>query len=74
MEVKFEMKDRDGKKSLWVNDYNIWDLTAKELTPDVKKAICHAYFLGIEQYKRNIQDMLWQGPREAIGDSFKQGR
>lgn len=71
MEVKFKTTERDGKKALWVNDYNIWDLMPGEFTPDVQKAIKHAYHLGIEQYKRYLQDIMYEGPFETIGDPFE---
>jgi hypothetical protein len=36
---KFTTKMRDGKVSLWVNGWNIWDLEPSECTDEVKKAL-----------------------------------
>lgn len=57
MELKITIKDRSGKKSLWVpipNPYddkftphNIWDLPPElAYNPEVQKAISHAFELG----------------------------
>lgn len=54
VEPEFEIKDREGEKSLWVNGQNIWDLKPSELTPDVKKAIMSAYYIGRMQYREEI--------------------
>lgn len=67
MKVEFSVTDRDGKKALWVNDYNIWDLKESELTEDVGAAITHAYYLGIAQYKDYLKSTMNKGPYEEIG-------
>lgn len=53
---RFTTRPRNGKVSLWVNDYNIWDLEEKELTEGVKSAIIHAYFLGTVHMKALINE------------------
>lgn len=54
MNPNFSIVDRDGEKSLWVNDQNIWDLSEKELTDDVKKAIINAYFIGASHMSKLV--------------------
>jgi hypothetical protein len=71
MDVMFELRDRGDKKSLWVNGQNIWDLTTKELTDNVKKAIQHAYHVGVEQHRDYMRKVMYEGPYERIGDVFK---
>ena len=48
------IKDRDGKASLWIGDYNVWDIPHKNVTPDVLSAIKHAYELG----RRFVRDEM----------------
>lgn len=54
METNFEIKDRNGKKSLWINGQNIWDVDKKSLTQEVQRAIISAYFIGIQHAKDKI--------------------
>jgi hypothetical protein len=54
MNPEFVIKERNGKKSLWVNNHNIWDLTETELTPNVQAAIISAYFRGAAHMKEEI--------------------
>lgn len=43
---KLEIKDRDGMASLWVDDWNIYDLPHRFITDDVLSAIQRAFELG----------------------------
>jgi len=61
MKPKFMITDRGERKALWVNEQNIWDLSDKEITNDVKLAIIHAYFLGAEQMKKEIYSVRVEG-------------
>lgn len=55
--AKFTITNRKGEKSLWVNGQNIWDLKKSELTPDVKKAIISAYYIGKQHVKKEIDSL-----------------
>jgi len=57
MNPKFRIANRDGKKSLWVNDRNIWDLEEKALTKEVKKAIISAYYIGINDMRNKMNEI-----------------
>ena len=51
--ARFYTTSRDKKKALWVQvegqkPFNIWDLSNKELTPDVESAIISAFQRGCE--------------------------
>lgn len=61
MKPAFSITDRYGKKYLWVNDQNIWELNEKELTEDVKSAIIHAYFIGLHHMKAELDDIRIEG-------------
>jgi hypothetical protein len=54
MSYRFSVTDRDGKKALWVNSHNIWDISPKELTEDVKQVVIHAYEPGINAAEDEI--------------------
>ena len=60
MKPKFTITDRDGKKALWVNGCNIWDIHKKELSYDVKKAIINAYYIGSEDMLKDIRKIQSQ--------------
>jgi len=57
MNPKFRITNRDGKKSLWVNNRNIWDLEAKVLTKDVKQAIISAYYIGMQDMHDKMKEI-----------------
>jgi hypothetical protein len=65
MPPEFTITDRRGKKALWVSDgaprWNIWDLSEKELTPSVKKAIINAYFIGAKHHAEAVSDVRISG-------------
>lgn len=54
MKIEFTITERRGKKALWVNDRNIWDLTSSELTEDVKSAVIMAFHVGTELAKEEM--------------------
>jgi hypothetical protein len=70
MKVKFTITDRDGKKALWADDKNIWDLTEQELTPGVKKAIISAFWIG----GCLVRDEMYAAinPRNKYGYEFEE--
>lgn len=57
MNVQFKVIDRKGKKSLWVNNYNIWDLEESELTENVMSAIMSAFDRAILIHKQELQQL-----------------
>jgi hypothetical protein len=54
----FTVTDRNGQKALWVDEFNIWDLPNKELTPNVQKAIIHAYYVGTRYALARITEAM----------------
>jgi hypothetical protein len=62
---KFSIVDRDGKKSLWVDDRNIWDLSEKEITNDILNAIINAYFIGACQMYQKMSDVTFVGQHNS---------
>jgi hypothetical protein len=67
---EFFTKPRDGKVSLWVrvddSNYNIWDLSVKEATPDVLKAIRSAFERGYSAASADVTRAVREG-RNLIG-------
>jgi len=60
----FSTTEREGKTALWVETeamerHNILDLEARELTPDVRQAIQHAFRLGAQAVMAEITDFQW---------------
>lgn len=66
MKPNFYITKRNGKNALWVNCFNIWDLTDYELTEDVKNAVMHAYFLGAKDMKNQIEATIYSASTELI--------
>ena len=61
-EPKFKIINNHCRKSLWVimpskEEFRIWDLLTKECTYDVKKAIIHAFELGLKAHKMLISQV-----------------
>ena len=66
MNPKFRITNRDGKKSLWVNDRNIWDLDPKELTNAVEHAIISAYYRGISDMRNEFNKIKISKDYESL--------
>ena len=71
MKPSFKITDRNGKKALWVNSQNIWDLPSEVLTEDVKRAIISAYFIGAEHMKKELQSVSFDGRFQT---DFEEGK
>lgn len=67
-EKNLEVKPRDGRLALFINDWNVADLFPHELTPNVSWAILHAYELGAMQMANRMQTQI-----AALDRSFKSG-
>ena len=66
----------DGKISLWVNGWNIWDLEPKECTEAVKVALMYAYFLGMKHMKGEIMEScqvepIWEARTEFVAEDSR---
>ena len=83
MKPSFYITDRNDKKALWVSledeHLNIWDLTKKELTEDVQKAILSSFYRGAQlQQKANRLSQIeghfnseWTGLNTEEGNRVK---
>lgn len=70
MKPIFSKRMRDGKLSLWVNGYNIWDLPPKQATDDVLKAIQSAFDRG-SQLTRNAIIESSPNATHSVGDKWE---
>lgn len=68
-DVQLKAFHRDGKIALFIDGYNVQDLTKAELTKTVKDAILYAYELGVEHTRRCLQ-LTPDFPTIHHGDSF----
>ncbi len=78
MKPSFYITDRNDKKALWVRledeHLNIWDLTKKELTEDVQKAILSAFYRGSQlQQKANQLSKIEGFNSEWTGLNAREG-
>lgn len=60
-EPHFYTTKRDKKVALWVDGYNIWDLSEKEATENVKKAIVNSFYLGAKMMWEKMTDQRFDG-------------
>lgn len=67
-EKNLEVRPRDGRLALFINDWNVADLLPRELTPNVSWAILHAYELGAMQMANRMQTQI-----ASLDRSFKHG-
>lgn len=71
MKPKFTKTKRNGNIALFVEvdgcKQNIWDLTRKELSDDVFKAIISAFHIGCNMQKREISKVSID---VSINDTF----
>lgn len=67
-EKNLEVRPRDGRLALFINDWNVADLFPHELTPSVSWAILHAYELGAMQMANRMQTQI-----AALDRTFRPG-
>ena len=49
---------REGKVAIFINDWNVWDVPPQDLTPEVRKAILHAYELGCVHTAESVRTVM----------------
>ena len=57
--LTFVRRVNRGKKCIapFIGRFNVWDIPEKEFTPEVEKAILHAYELGFQAALRELQSI-----------------
>jgi hypothetical protein len=74
MKIKLIKRMRGKKISLWADlpagivpgntQWNIWDITPKEATPDVLSAIKHAFALGMHAQRKAYEEVTVRAPTD----------
>lgn len=73
MKPVFSKRMRDGKVSLWVDNYNIWDLPPKQVTEDVLKAIQCAFDRGVQITRTAMFEAAPNAPY-SVGKEWEENR